>query len=135
MATGEWFQLPAATSPAELDLRSLLSNRGNHLAGMIPVSTENGVRDGGDLIVTLKGHGSTCNSMWWLHVQVRYLGLIERLKELMLDPVYDLNAAVYTELSDVEAEINGLITYDRQVMLAHRACHITGMKDLLIAFL
>ncbi len=55
--------------------------------------------------------------MCMLHVQVRYLGLIEKLKELMVDPVYDLNAAVYTELSDVEAEINGLITYDRQVIL------------------
>ncbi len=50
-------------------------------------------------------------------MQVRYLGLVEKLKELMVDPVYDLNAAVYTELSDVEAEINGLITYDRQVIL------------------
>lgn len=63
-----------------------------------------------------EGHCSSCNRMCWLHAQVRYLGLIERLKELMVDPVYDLNAAVYTELSDVEAEINGLITYDRQVM-------------------
>ena len=58
-----------------------------------------------------------CDSMCMLHAQVRYLGLVEKLKELMVDPVYDLNAAVYTELSDVEAEINGLITYDRQVML------------------
>ena len=58
-----------------------------------------------------------CGSMCLLRVQVRYLGLIEKLKELMVDPVYDLNAAVYTELSDVEAEINGLITYDRQVIL------------------
>ena len=55
-------------------------------------------------------------------LQVRYLGLVEKLKELMLDPVYDLNAAVYTELSDVEAEINGLITYDRQV-IAFRPRH------------
>ena len=52
-------------------------------------------------------------------MQVRYLGLVEKLKELMVDPVYSLNAAVYTELSDVEAEINGLITYDRQVGLHH----------------
>ena len=50
-------------------------------------------------------------------MQVRYLGLVEKLKELMVDPVYSLNAAVYTELSDVEAEINGIITYDRQVGL------------------
>ena len=50
-------------------------------------------------------------------MQVRYLGLVEKLKELMVDPVYSLNAAVYTELSDVEAEITGLMTSDRQVGL------------------
>ena len=38
-----------------------------------------------------------------------------------MDPVYELNAAVYTELSDVEAEINGLITYDRQVCTPRNA--------------
>lgn len=47
--------------------------------------------------------------------QVRYLGLMDALRQLMLDPNLALSAAVYTELSDVEAEINGLITYDRQV--------------------
>ena len=47
--------------------------------------------------------------------QVRYLGLVEQLKRLVVDPVLALSAAVYTELSDVEAEINGLTTYDRQV--------------------
>ncbi len=52
-----------------------------------------------------------------MHVQVTYLGLVEKLKDLMVDPMYELNAAVYTELSDVEAEINGLITYDRQVRM------------------
>ena len=57
-------------------------------------------------------------------MQVRYLGLVEKLKELMVDPVYSLNAAVYTELSDVEAEINGLITYDRQVC-SHNSLMVT----------
>lgn len=38
-----------------------------------------------------------------------------------MDPVYELSAAVYTELSDVEAEINGLITYDRQVCATRNA--------------
>lgn len=55
-----------------------------------------------------------------MHAQVTYLGLVEKLKELMVDPLYELNAAVYTELSDVEAEINGLITYDRQVRMLLR---------------
>ncbi len=49
--------------------------------------------------------------------QVRYLGLVEQLKRLVVDPVMALSAAVYTELSDVEAEINGLTTYDRQVCI------------------
>jgi hypothetical protein len=47
--------------------------------------------------------------------QIRYLGLVENLKALMIDPATSLSAAIYTELSDVEAEINGLTTYDRQV--------------------
>jgi hypothetical protein len=54
--------------------------------------------------------------LWWGE-QVRYLGLIEQLKALMVDPVHALSAAVYTELTDVEAEINGMMTYDRQVMI------------------
>ena len=48
-------------------------------------------------------------------MQVRYLGLIEHLKQLVVDPALALSAAVYTELADVEAEINGLTTYDRKV--------------------
>lgn len=52
-------------------------------------------------------------------LQVRYLGLIEQLKQLVVNPVLALSAAVYTELSDVEAEINGLTTYDRKVCLVH----------------
>jgi len=47
--------------------------------------------------------------------QVRYLGLVEQLKRLMVDPNLALSAAVYTELADVEAEINGMTTYDRKV--------------------
>lgn len=50
-----------------------------------------------------------------MHAQVRYLGLVEQLKRLVVDPNLALSAAVYTELADVEAEINGLTTYDRKV--------------------
>ena len=48
--------------------------------------------------------------------QVRYLGLVEHLKELMMSNKTALSAAVYTELSDVEGEINGFMTYDRKVV-------------------
>lgn len=34
----------------------------------------------------------------------------------MAAPEFSLSAAVYTELTDVEAEVNGMLTYDRQVM-------------------
>lgn len=34
----------------------------------------------------------------------------------MISPEFSLSAAVYTELTDVEAEVNGMLTYDRQVI-------------------
>lgn len=40
-----------------------------------------------------------------------YLGLIERLKDLVRT---GLSAAVYTQTTDVEIEVNGLMTYDRE---------------------
>jgi hypothetical protein len=39
-----------------------------------------------------------------------YLALIERLRPLVSD---GLSAAVYTQTTDVEIEVNGLMTYDR----------------------
>lgn len=47
--------------------------------------------------------------------QERYKGLAQDLANLMVDEQFHLSAAVYTEVSDVEAEINGWVTYDRQV--------------------
>lgn len=43
----------------------------------------------------------------------RYLGLIDQLQTMMRDS--GLNAAVYTEITDVEEELNGFLTYDRAV--------------------
>lgn len=43
-------------------------------------------------------------------------GLCDKIKDLYL---VGLNAAVYTQLSDVEIEKNGFYTYDRRVMKAH----------------
>ena len=49
-------------------------------------------------------------------LETRYSGLIAQIAALMTSPEYSLCAAVYTELTDVEAEINGMLTYDRQVI-------------------
>jgi hypothetical protein len=43
-----------------------------------------------------------------------YRGLAEKLRPLIARP--GLSAAVYTQLTDVESEVNGLMTYDRAVL-------------------
>ena len=43
----------------------------------------------------------------------RYENLISRLKMLIKR---GLSAAIYTQITDVEHEINGLITYDRKII-------------------
>ena len=43
----------------------------------------------------------------------RYEGLIEKLEPLVKQ---GLAAAIYTQTTDVEGEVNGLMTYDRKVM-------------------
>jgi hypothetical protein len=42
----------------------------------------------------------------------RYTGLIDQIRGRMRK---GLSAAVYTEITDVESEVNGILTYDRQV--------------------
>ena len=49
-------------------------------------------------------------------LQRAYLDLLSQIKGLMLQPSSALCAAVYTELSDVENEINGIMTYDRKYL-------------------
>src|SRR5262249_245633 len=44
----------------------------------------------------------------------RYCRLLSRAWDLMEDP--GLSAAVYTQITDVETECNGLLTYDREVV-------------------
>eukprot|EP00884_Botryococcus_braunii_P009261 jgi/Botrbrau1/18336/Bobra.0179s0063.1 len=61
----------------------------------------------------------------------RYLGLVEALKQLMVEDSTSLSAAVYTELSDVEAEINGFTTYDRQVIKVQTKALASAHKELL----
>ncbi|MDC0707053.1 AbfB domain-containing protein [Stigmatella sp. ncwal1] len=44
----------------------------------------------------------------------RYVGLMKSIHPLMNRP--GLSAAVYTEITDVEGEINGMLTYDRAIV-------------------
>jgi hypothetical protein len=44
---------------------------------------------------------------------MRYNTLIDELEELIPQ---GLSAAVYTQTTDVEGEVNGFMTYDRKVM-------------------
>ena len=46
-------------------------------------------------------------------LQTAYEGLIEKLEPLVRQ---GLAAAIYTQTTDVEGEVNGLMTYDRKVV-------------------
>lgn len=47
-----------------------------------------------------------------------YLKYLKDAEKMMLDPAFSLSAIIYTELTDVEHEVNGWLTYDREVMKA-----------------
>lgn len=64
-------------------------------------------------------------------LELRYAGLIAQIAALMTLPEFSLCAAVYTELTDVEAEVNGMLTYDRQVMKMDVAVTSRVHADLL----
>ncbi|MFJ6728526.1 AbfB domain-containing protein [Streptomyces sp. NPDC091281] len=53
------------------------------------------------------------------HLNNRFVGLLDALREVRLPR--GLSAAVYTEITDVENEANGLLTYDRQVVKVDEA--------------
>lgn len=61
----------------------------------------------------------------------RYLGLVAATKSLMI--YQGLSASVYTEITDVESEINGLMTYDRQVLKVDAARVKAAQQDLIAA--
>ncbi|MEU6533648.1 AbfB domain-containing protein [Streptomyces sp. NPDC046928] len=48
------------------------------------------------------------------HLNNRFVGLIDAIREVRMPR--GLSASVYTEITDVENEVNGLLTYDRQVV-------------------
>ncbi|MEU1889659.1 AbfB domain-containing protein [Streptomyces pristinaespiralis] len=53
------------------------------------------------------------------HLADRYIGLIDAMRETQMP--LGLSASVYTEITDVENEVNGLLTYDRQVVKVDQA--------------
>lgn len=64
-----------------------------------------------------------------LVMQERYLGLVPKLMELIVSNETALSAAVYTELCDVEGEINGFLTYDRQVVKVCPPAHSLDVAE------
>ncbi|WP_435303872.1 AbfB domain-containing protein [Streptomyces phaeoluteigriseus] len=53
------------------------------------------------------------------HLNNRFVGLLDALREVRMPR--GLSASVYTEITDVENEANGLLTYDRQVVKVDEA--------------
>jgi hypothetical protein len=60
----------------------------------------------------------------------RYVGLVQGTQNLMIGK--GLSASVYTETSDVEGELNGFLTYDRQVMKMDQA-RVKAANQALVA--
>ncbi|OJW18897.1 MAG: hypothetical protein BGO49_17760 [Planctomycetales bacterium 71-10] len=74
----------------------------------------------GGLGLPLEGHTFSAKDNWGYvsfknteDLAARYLGLIDRLKVLA---GLGLSAGVYTQTTDVEVEVNGFMTYDREVL-------------------
>ncbi|MDB5342996.1 MAG: Beta-galactosidase [Schlesneria sp.] len=75
----------------------------------------------GGLGLPLEGHTWQGKENWGYRsfpdqpsLTAAYLDLVEHLRPLIGSP--GLSAAVYTQTTDVETEVNGLMTYDRKVM-------------------
>lgn len=90
--------------------------------GMPPLESKRAVVLGefGGLGLPVKGHTWQNEKNWGYRsftdtpsLRKAYADLIERLKPLVAQ---GLSAAVYTQTTDVEIEVNGLMTYDRKVM-------------------
>jgi beta-galactosidase/beta-glucuronidase len=90
--------------------------------GMFPVTPDRAsvLGEFGGLGLPIEGH------LWWnkrnwgyrtfddkVKLQTAYEGLIDALKPLIPQ---GLAAAIYTQTTDVEGEVNGLMTYDRRVI-------------------
>ena len=75
----------------------------------------------GGLGLPVKGHTWQSEKNWGYRsftttedLTAAYLNLITRMRPLVASP--GLSAAVYTQTTDVEVEVNGFLTYDREVV-------------------
>jgi hypothetical protein len=89
----------------------------------------------GGLGLPLEGHTWQAKGNWGYRsytdqkALVRaYVDLLERLHPLIGDP--GLSAAVYTQTTDVEIEVNGLTTYDREVIKLRDDAAIEAARKL-----
>ena len=63
------------------------------------------------------------------------VGIVKLYREMVLPSIKNgLSAAVYTQLSDVEGETNGLYTYDRQVCKVDKTAMAELSRELMTAF-
>lgn len=74
----------------------------------------------GGLGMPIKGHTWVNEKNWGyrsyadeIALSQAYFGLLFGLRQLIAEP--GLSAAVYTQTTDVETEVNGLLTYDREI--------------------
>ncbi|MGH7134539.1 MAG: glycoside hydrolase family 2 TIM barrel-domain containing protein, partial [Pirellulales bacterium] len=99
----------------------------------------------GGLGLPLKGHTWLNEKNWgyrsYSHEQAlaeAYFGLIFGLRQLIGQP--GLSAAVYTQTTDVETEVNGLLSYDREILkipserlaASHRKLYLSPPKLLAV---
>jgi hypothetical protein len=89
----------------------------------------------GGLGLPLRGHTWQAEKNWGYRTFTNkedlaeaYLDLTERLRPLLDSP--GLSAAVYTQTTDVEIEVNGLMTYDRAVVKVPEADVLKAHKAL-----
>jgi hypothetical protein len=89
----------------------------------------------GGLGLPLEGHTWQAKGNWGYRSYTdrktlirEYVNLLERLHPLIGDP--GLSAAVYTQTTDVEIEVNGLMTYDREVIKLDDKAVIEAARNL-----
>jgi hypothetical protein len=89
----------------------------------------------GGLGLPLEGHTWQAKGNWGYRSYTdqktlvrEYVNLLERLHPLVGEP--GLSAAVYTQTTDVEIEVNGLMTYDRAVIKLDDKAAIEAARNL-----
>ena len=89
----------------------------------------------GGLGLPLENHTWTAKGNWGYRsftdkpsLQEAYVNLIQRMRPLIGSP--GLSAAVYTQTTDVEVEVNGLLTYDREVIKIDPGVLVEAHKKL-----